>query len=120
MHVYLSLNHQMATLTERRQVPFRAIGFVVIQVMDGQSVTRLRMVRMPAALALVASGSAEIVPELLSPARRINAYKFAHDSAASLEVSRCRFFFLTLEMIPQEGFVGLFKILLCIVDPESV
>jgi hypothetical protein len=76
-HFHLALNVQVAALTERREVPLRAVGFVVVQVVDGQSVAGLWVMRVVAAFALVAFGLPEGVAKLLGPARRVSALELA-------------------------------------------
>jgi hypothetical protein len=53
------LDGQVATLTERRQVPPRAVRFIVVQVMDRQGISGCRVMGVPAALAPVAGLGAD-------------------------------------------------------------
>jgi hypothetical protein len=80
-HLDLSLNVEVASLAERRQVPLLAIRFIIVQVMYGQRIPVLRIVWVPTAFTLVASRRPESVSELLGPCFGICAYEFAHENA---------------------------------------
>jgi hypothetical protein len=76
IHLYLSLNMQMAPLAQRGQVPLLAIRFVIVQVMNRQCVSILWIVQVPASLALIASSRAKSIAEFLCPAGRVLANEF--------------------------------------------
>jgi hypothetical protein len=87
----------MATLTERRQIPFLAVGFVIVQVVDGQSIAVGRIMRMTASLTFVSARRTKRVPESLCPRRGIFSGKLAHSSAFRSSACRrsliiCRYF----------------------------
>jgi hypothetical protein len=77
-HFNLALDMQVAPLTERREVPFCAIRFIIVQVVDRKRVAVFRIVWMAATFTLVAARLAESVPELLGPGVRIGADEFSH------------------------------------------
>jgi hypothetical protein len=68
----------VAPLTKGGQVPFLAIGFIVVEVMNSERVSPSGIVRVTAPFAFISTSLAKSVSKFLGPRGRIFTNKFAH------------------------------------------